>query len=429
MRVLHFGFCRILYHSAAPKVQARSRPLAPEISHTKESALFEQLALLNPTLVSSGAMAQTIEETAGEAARLRPSSSIREDVWHGAAPTPAYEWWYFDALSRDGRDGLVVIFLSNFIFSPRYNRSAAESLRQSGSTQTASPFPALAICFYRDGRPLFRSINEYAPHDFHASTTVPECRIGQSSFRLIEDEAKPRYEMTIDTHLRRNRSLRARLSWTVEEGDLFEAEKENGSDDAAHYWNMVAPRCSVSGEITLAERSGTPSFEHDFHGVGYHDHNRDARWMPATIAEWQWGRVHFPEATAVFYSYRERDESRPATRLYLIQDDSLSIFAPQFKASQTRRHLFGLRYPRLLQFQSTAQNSPASLEVRQHRIIDSSFFYLRFLSEATLETVGRRAQRAIGITEHLAPHTLSYTWLRWLINMRIGRNGRGAFLP
>lgn len=385
--------------------------------------------MLNLPLVSSTPMARTVEETASAGGNFLPSSSITEDVWHGDAPTPAYEWWYFDALSHDGRDALVVIFLSNFIFSPRYNRSAAESLRPTESPQTAAPFPALAICFYRDGRPIFRSINEYSPDDFQASTTTPECRIGQSGFRFIRDDAKPRYELTIETPLRRNRHLRARLSWSIDEGDFFEAKKENASGHGAHYWNMVAPRCDVSGEMFITERSGEPSFELDFHGVGYHDHNWDARWMPATIYEWQWGRIHFPEATAVFYVYRERNDSPPVTRLYLIQNNALSIHTPHLTMSQSRRHFFGLRYPRLLQFQETSANHSARLEVRQQRIIDSSFFYLRFLSEATLETVGRHTQRATGITEHLAPRTLSYTWLRWLINMRIGRNGRVSFLP
>jgi hypothetical protein len=151
--------------------------------------------------------------------------------------------------------------------------------------------------------------------------------------------------------------------------------------------------------------------------------------MPATISEWQWGRVHFPQATAVFYSYRERNESQPATRLYLIQDNSLSIFAPQLIMREPRRHFFGLRYPRHLRLQTTSADYNATLEVRQRRIIDSSFFYLRFLSEARLETVGGRTERAIGITEHLAPRALGHAWLRWLIDMRIGRNGRAAFLP
>ena len=45
------------------------------------------------------------------------ASSVKEDVWHEKLCAEAFEWWYFDALSDDGRDGVVVIFLDNFIFS------------------------------------------------------------------------------------------------------------------------------------------------------------------------------------------------------------------------------------------------------------------------------------------------------------------------
>ncbi|HEY0406909.1 MAG TPA: hypothetical protein VGC89_14345 [Pyrinomonadaceae bacterium] len=374
-------------------------------------------------------MAATSVERAEGAGKFRPSSSIAGDAWHGEAPTPAYEWWYFDALSQDGRDALVVIFLTNFIFSPRYNRAAAESFNGALPPQTAARFPAVAVFFYRDGRPLFRAINEYTLADFQASATRPECRIGRNTFRLVEDGAEPLYELRIDTALRRRKLLQAKLSWAVKEGDFFKDEKASASDSAAHQWNMVAPRCDVSGEVTLSERDGARSFEQDFHGTGYHDHNRDTRWMPATIAEWQWGRIHFPETTAVFYRYRERDETESATRLYLIQDNSPVVFAPQVKLARTRQHHFGPRYPSLLTLHTAAAVNALTLSIRQQRVIDSSFFYLRFLSEATLEIEGRARQRATGITEHLAPRSLSYGWLHWLINMRIGRNDRGAFLP
>lgn len=372
-------------------------------------------------MTNSEARASTVE-------RLRASSSIAGDVWHGEAAAPAYEWWYFDALSRDGRDALVIIFLTNFIFSPRYNRAVTDGLRQTQPAQSAACFPAVAVCFYRDGRPLFRALNEYAPDEFHADTSQPSCRIGRNTFRLVESASEARYELNIETSLRQRGSLRARLGWRVREGNFFEEEKEAGTD-VAHHWNMVAPRCDVSGEIALGERGTQRSFAYDFQGAGYHDHNRDARWMPATIAEWQWGRIHFPAATAVFYRYRERDEQQHSTRLYLIQNGSLAVSAPQLAMSETRRHVFGLRYPRLLHLQSTAANESLRLSVRQQRVIDSSFFYLRFLSDATLETAGAGVQHATGITEHLAPRSLSYRWLWWLINMRIGSNGRGAFLP
>lgn len=375
-------------------------------------------------------MMATIKASIDTEDGLRPSSSIAGEIWHGTAPTPAYEWWYFDALSDDGRDALVVIFLTNFVFSPSYNHAAAESLRQAGQSLSIAQFPAVAVCFYRDGHPLFRAINEYAPEDFQASGAQPECRIGNNSFRLVMSGTQPRYELNIKTALRRNRIFQAHLEWSMQAGDFFTEANEHGSGAAAHHWNMVAPRCAVSGQIAIIERDGASSFENKFRGTGYHDHNRDTRWMPATVDEWQWGRFHFPHATAVFYHYREHDNnSSPVTRLYLIRDNSLSTHSPKITENQSHRHFFGLRYPSLLSLQTKTATRGPSLRVRQQRIIDSSFFYLRFLSEATLEMADGRVEEATGITEHLAPKTLGFSWLRWLINMRIGRKGRGAFLP
>lgn len=372
----------------------------------------------------------TSEVSTATAEGLRPSSSIAGEVWHGDAPTPAYEWWYFDALSDDGRDALVVIFLTNFVFSPRYNRAAAESLRQSGQSSSATQFPAVAVCFYRDGRPLFRAINEYPTEAFQANVTYPECSIGKNSFRLVMSGSQPRYELNIETALRPNRIFQARLEWTMQAGDFFAEATETVADAAAHHWNMVAPRCGVSGEVAIIERNGASSFENNFRGTGYHDHNRDTRWMPATVDEWQWGRFHFPQTTAVFYCYRERDnENAFVTRLYLIRENSLSAHSPQLKGNQLHRHFFGLQYPGLLSLQTKSETHGPSLRIRQQRIIDSSFFYLRFLSEATLEMAEGRVEEATGITEHLAPKTLRFPWLRWLINMRIGSGGSAAFLP
>ncbi len=49
------------------------------------------------------------------------SSCVASDVFHADKSAKGYEWWYFDALSDDGREGVVIIFLDNFVFSPRYN--------------------------------------------------------------------------------------------------------------------------------------------------------------------------------------------------------------------------------------------------------------------------------------------------------------------
>ena len=91
-----------------------------------------------------------------------------------------------------------------------------------------------------------------------------------------------------------------------------------------------------------------------------------------------------------------------------------------------KRDKFGIKYPTHLTFIS---ENNTRLSVRQNKIIDSSFFYLRFLSEMTLTLPGGEPRQTVGITEYLAQKALKYRWLDWLTNMRIGRDGKGSFLP
>ena len=52
------------------------------------------------------ATAQTLRE------KFSFTSSIAADVWSPKPNSKAYEWWYFDALSDDGRDAVVRFLLS-----------------------------------------------------------------------------------------------------------------------------------------------------------------------------------------------------------------------------------------------------------------------------------------------------------------------------
>ena len=338
-------------------------------------------------------------------------------------------------LSDDGRDALVVIFLADFIFSPRYNATVAASLRE-GSRDRPRPaeFPAVAVCLYRDGRPLFRAINERTRAAFTASAERPECRIGRSGFRLdaVNDPTArgATYLVNIDEPVRGGRRLQAQLAWTMTAGNFStEDEKRADGSEPAHEWNMVSPRCRVAGRIDVSDSRGRRTHAQAFDGTGYHDHNRDRRWMPATVAAWQWGRAHFADATAVFYRYRETGDDAPVTtRLFIIQNDALTTHAARFSADDFRRHHFGLRYPRRMRFDA-GEPAAASLHIDQRRVIDASYFYLRFTGDAVLDVGGGRTHRAPAITEHLAPRALRWRWLDWLTNMRIGTNGRTSFLP
>jgi hypothetical protein len=76
-----------------------------------------------------------------------------------------------------------------------------------------------------------------------------------------------------------------------------------------------------------------------------------------------------------------------------------------------------------------ASEENLNLAVKHRKIIDSSFFYLRFLSEMNLTLGDGKTRQTLGITEYLAPKALKFRWLNWLINMRIGRGDKGSFLP
>jgi carotenoid 1,2-hydratase len=341
------------------------------------------------------------------------TSSIAADVWSPKSNSKAYEWWYFDALSDDGRDAVVIIFLDNFIFSPRYNKHLTNPART----------PAVAFTYYRDGKPVCRAINEFQEEEFSASESEPSCRIGENFFRFESAPYGSGYLISINTTFRKNCQLEAQFEWLAIESDFLPDKPINSG--GAHVWNLVVSRADVSGRITVKDENGKEMNTVHFRGTGYHDHNYDNRWLPETVQDWQWGRAHFTDCSAVFYRYKELTGGA-TTKLFTIRNGELRTREAEYDEQQFTRDIFRIKYPQRLTF-LTADN--IRLRVKQTKIIDASFFYLRFLSEMTLTLRDGKPRKSIGITEYLNPKALKYRWLDWLVSMRIGRHGRGAFLP
>jgi carotenoid 1,2-hydratase len=340
------------------------------------------------------------------------SSSIADDVWHIKDAPKAYEWWYFDALSDDGRDCVVIIFLDNFIFSPSYNASENPQ------------FPAISFTYYRDGKPIYRAMNEHSNDDFSTRETEPYCKIGDNEMRFEKAPYGSGYLLTINAVLHKNRRLKATFEWLLIESDF---KSEIGVNQAnTHSWNLVSPRADVTGNIEVFRRNGKLKDKIQFRGTGYHDHNFDTRWLPETVENWQWGRCHFADSSVVFYSYKEIGAADATTKLFIVKNGEFRELNASCEEENTGRDIFGLSYPKRLRF-TAAEN--IRLRVKQTKIIDSSFFYLRFHSEMTLILRDGKPRKMLGISEQLSPKMLKFRWLDWLVNMRIGRNGKGSFLP
>jgi hypothetical protein len=221
-----------------------------------------------------------------------------------------------------------------------------------------------------------------------------------------------------------DRRLEAAFEWLSIESDF--APDSFSYRESSHCWNMVAPRSDVSGKISVFDRKGRLIDRRQFRGTGYHDHNLDNRWLAKTVRDWHWGRAHFAEATAVFYRYCEVGDNSPSTKLLVVQNGELRELSSHYEEQNYVRDKFGIRYPTRLRLIS---EDNTRLRVKPFRVIDSSFHYLRFLSEITLTLDNGSPHETIGITEFVAPKTLKYRWLNWLSDFRTGKNGRRPIIP
>ncbi|REJ78688.1 MAG: hypothetical protein DWQ47_04360 [Acidobacteria bacterium] len=355
-------------------------------------------------------------------AKFAFSSSVKDDVWLPGKGPKGYEWWYFDALSDNERDAIVVIFLDNFIFSPRYNNLNRKLDKNGAEGERDRLFPAVAFFYYRDGKPFFRCINEFSEESFSADPEWPHCEINGSSFRYEETPYGDRYLVEITSPLRRKKTLKASFEWLSVESDLAPGDAVEGD---GHSWNLVSPRSDVTGSIFVLDNDGKKTEKLNFRGTGYHDHNRDRRWLPSAVDKWLWGRVHFSDSTAVFYDYNGREGSERDSSLYIADGSGIVCRRADFEIQETRRDVFGLKYPSRLRI--TTEDG-IKLRLKDTKAIDSSFFYTRMLFDGTLSVRDGVPRRSLGIGEFLVPGKLRNRFFDPLINMRIGRKGRHSFL-
>lgn len=398
----------------------------------KDSLRFEKFAGINDYLTAPGPdrthadriRTMVVEQGKDVSPAFSFTSSIADDVWTPDKGSKGYEWWYFDALSDTERDAVVIIFLDNFIFSPRYNSLNRTISSDPSALVKDETFPAVAFCYYRDGKPLIRSIIEYPEDLFSADPSWPYCRIGDSSFRFDRAPYGEGYSVEVSAPLRGGKRLVASFEWLSIESDLV--DNGSGTVPGIHCWNLVAPRSDVTGKIQVLNDKGKEVEEYSFRGTGYHDHNADTRWLPDAVEEWTWGRVHFADATAVFYDYRGLGGRGDVSNLYLVTGNDLKASPADFESVTEKRDIFGLKYPSRLIVNSL---DGARLDLESECVIDSSFFYDRILYKATLSMHGSSEKTSRGIGEFLVPGKLRRGIFDKLIDMRIGKGGSPSFLP
>ena len=337
-------------------------------------------------------------------------SDPEQDIRSRIQQPGGYEWWYFDAVSMDGRYSFVVIFYEGNPFSPSYidaqqGRSETEPIPEN--------FPAVSISIYEDGQPIYYSFTEYNAERCTFEDTRPFVQVGQHSMEARSSGEDLVYELQLNESLPSGDKLKATLRFSSDRANLqFDRP---GEKDGGHQWNLVQPRSEVKGQIHIEVPKDDKVIS--FEGSGYHDHNTGHEPMRDEFSDWYWGRFHFSTATLVYYVMNRKETQQHCAWLI----DSKNNIAERFDTidlSDTGRSLFGLSMAHKIHIQS----EHTEIQIQQSNLLDNGPFYRRFLSEGLLKLDDQAMpEPTTGITEYIRPDRI-YSRIFWpLVNMRIRR--------
>ena len=322
----------------------------------------------------------------------------------------AHEWWYFDAISADGRDALVIVWYAGLPFDPSYGVGTLRHLRDPARHPAPRALDHAAIGFgwYRDGKTLAYALNGYASPAFRHEETPFSVEVGGSRVDRDDDG----YHLAVATPAVDGRTpIRADLRFRPATAtEAFECDL--GDRGTPHEWILAAADCQVEGRVAIGVNAI------DFRGRGYHDHNAGAEEMSLAMSRWEWGRVHHGPFTEIYYDCEPKHgaarslwitcrDGRPET----VRDDA------EFLGDRRDRTVFGMRHDRTLLIDSTRGRL-----VRDARSpVDAGPFYLRWLADYTVRTDGEEVSGVLGMAELLDTRNLNRGWFNWMIPYRLKR--------
>jgi carotenoid 1,2-hydratase len=332
----------------------------------------------------------------------------------------AYEWWYFDALSDDGRWAVVAIFFLGAPMSPYYKAAAT------GAPLDPRDWCGVFVSVHEKRRERWRerayAYNLYRGGEFAAAR--PEVAVGGSRMVGSGGAAAPFgggscWHLDIDEPgLWRGRT-RMRLSFAAPPmpppppGSPPLADNPSASD---HTWVCVAPHCRVEGHVTLPGRHDTVAFT----GAGYHDHNFGR--LPYRDTDlWYWGRAAFyadgggadvaARGTALFYHW-EPPPGEPARSVIVLAEPGLSVTACEAVLREVGppiRGAYGLRHRTRLRFEGADGRVRLDLALRPEAgAFSEGPFYRRLPLTLSVSRTGARGWTgtAEGIGEVFRPDGL-----------------------
>lgn len=212
-----------------------------------------------------------------------PDGSPRFDQ---AVGENAYLWWYIDALSDDGKHGIVLIAFVGSVFSPYYAWA-----RRNNSSVNPENHCSLNVAIYSPGKNRW-AMTERGENQVSRNST--EFVIGPSSLHWDGNK------LTVQI-LERAVPFGQKIAGTVE---LYPNTLFNFSTplDAAgkHRWGPLAPSARVKVNLN------SPDLQ--WEGNAYLDSNEGDEPISEAFHEWDWSRAEMSGGrTSVIYDVREKN--------------------------------------------------------------------------------------------------------------------------
>ena len=319
------------------------------------------------------------------------------------APSGAYEWWYFDALSEDRRFAVVAIFFLGSPMTPYYK--AAVDGKNPDPIDWCGVFFTLHENIRGKWKERAYAYNLYHGGEFHADR--PHVTVGDS--HMTYDGVGT---WTVSLHERGlwRTKVRAELRFTMPTASAALPSDNKAGREAEHAWICVAPVCAFEGQVQVNAQSVS------FNGAGYHDHNF-GRVPLGDVAAWYWARAELrcsdgAVRTAILYYLASNSGPKPEVTALIFDAEGNGVsFSDTVRGTESSptTNAYGLMHPTVV----TAESEQSSPNIALHAVFSApngAFsegpFYRRLPVELTASAEPKWTGVGTGIGEVFVPPRL-----------------------
>ncbi|MGT2435224.1 carotenoid 1,2-hydratase [Bradyrhizobium betae] len=280
---------------------------------------------------------------------MRSRQPARGPDFSRVVPPNGYAWWYVDALSDDGQNGITIIAFIGSVFSPYYAFA-----RRKGPADPLNHC-AINVAVYRSGGNRW-AMTERARDAVSRTTdtfTAGPSHLSWDGSSLTIDVNET--TVPIPGRLRGN----IRLVPTAITQQAFSLNPSGN-----HQWWPIAPCARVQVRLDHPRLS--------WQGDGYFDMNQGEAPLEQGFSDWQWSRGSMREGTAILYEALRRDGSRVDLAMTFDPTGRMQAFEPPPTVELRRT---GWRVARNVRSESTA---------RIVKTLEDAPFYARSVISAKL---------------------------------------------